>query len=124
MDEMEKVSTSMHFTINKMKGDMGFVGIFYIIMGAIYSISIVGAPFGIPMIISGLRLRESADSFTGYLTSNDSRMLEIALEKQGRFFFIQKVLIIITLILIALYIILIFMFSAYLFHNISNGRFS
>lgn len=124
MQEQTNVPTTLHFTIGKMTGDMNFVGVFYIIIGALYSITIVGAPFGIPMIISGLRLRESADSFRGYLNSNDSRMMEIALERQSRFFFIQKVLMIITIVLAVLYIILIFMFSAYFFHSMSGGNFS
>ncbi len=124
MDEQNKISTMMHFTINKMTDDMGFVGLFYIIIGALYSLTIVGALFGIPMIISGLRLRESSDSFIGYLTSSDERMLEIALERQGRFFFIQKVLMIISIILLALYIFLIIMFGAYFFHSMNYGRIS
>jgi len=99
------ISPMMQMTVSKMSGDMRFVGIFYIIMGALYCLSIIGALVGIPLIICGLRLREAADSFTSYLGSNDSGILERAFERQGSFFFIQKVLLIISLILIVLYVI-------------------
>jgi len=109
------ISPMMQMTVSKMSGDMRFVGIFYIIMGALYCLSIIGALVGIPLIICGLRLREAADSFTGYLGSNDSNMLERAFERQGSFFFIQKVLLIISLILIVLYVIFLIAFGAAIF---------
>ncbi|RPI66205.1 MAG: hypothetical protein EHM47_17215 [Ignavibacteriales bacterium] len=103
-------SSMFHFTISKMIGDMNFVGIFYIITGALYCLSIIGAVVGIPIIISGLRVRESANQFQAYLTTNDTMALEQAIERQSRFFFIQKVLMIITLVLFVLYIIAIIVF--------------
>ena len=96
----------MQMTVSKMSGDMRFVGIFYIIMGALNCLSIVGAIIGVPYIICGLRLRESADAYSSFLGSNDSNLLERAFERQGSFFFIQKVLMIIGLIFAALGIIL------------------
>ncbi len=92
-------------TISKLSSDMRFVGIFFIIVGALYSITIIGAILGIPLIISGLRLRESSDSFSSYMLSGDNNMLDRALERQSRFFFIQKIFIIISLVLMVLYII-------------------
>ena len=108
-------------TISKLNSDMRFVGMFYIIIGALYSITIIGAIMGIPLIISGLRLRESSDSFSSYMLSGDNNMLERALERQSRFFFIQKIFIIITLVVMVLYIIaivvLIITFLPYLNSN-------
>jgi hypothetical protein len=95
----------MRTTVSKLSSDMRFVGIFFIIVGVLYSITIIGAILGIPLIISGLRLRESSDSFTSYMLSGDNNMLERALERQSRFFFIQKIFIIITLVVMVLYII-------------------
>lgn len=92
-------------TITKLSSDMRFVGVFFIIVGALYSLTIIGAILGIPLIISGLRLRESSDSFSSYMLSGDNNMLERALERQSRFFFIQKIFIIITLVVMVLYII-------------------
>jgi len=92
-------------TISKLSSDMRFVGIFFIIVGVLYSVTIIGAILGIPLIISGLRLRESSDSFSSYMLSSDNNMLERALERQSRLFFIQKIFIIITLVFMVLYII-------------------
>jgi hypothetical protein len=102
-------------SVNKMTGDMKFVGIFYIIFGAIYCLTIIGALIGVPLIICGLRIRESADAYSGYVSSNDTNMLERAFERQGSFFFIQKVLLIIGLVLMVLYIIMIIAFGAAMF---------
>jgi hypothetical protein len=115
------VSPMAQMTINKMSGDMRFVGIFYIIMGALYCLSIVGAIIGIPFIICGLRLRESADAFNGYVSSTDTNMLERAMERQSKFFFIQKVLMIIALVMLIIYVIMIIMFSATMFSAMGSG---
>lgn len=122
MDESVTASPTLRITVNKMTGDMQFVGIFYIIIGALQCLSIIGAIIGIPLIICGLRLRESADSFRGYLTTNDSGMLENALERQGRFFFIQKVLLIISIVIFVLYIIFIIVFGISMFTSMSHYR--
>lgn len=113
----------LHFTISKMTGDMNFVGIFYIITGALYCISIIGAVVGIPIIISGLRVRESANHFQNYLATNDPLALEQAIERQSRFFFIQKVLMIITIILFILYVILIIVLIGFFATYFESGNF-
>lgn len=117
------VTPMAQMTITKMSGDMRFVGIFYIIMGALYCLSIIGAIVGIPLIICGLRLRESADAYSGYLSSSDTNMLDRAFERQGSFFFIQKVLMIIALVLIVLYIIFLIAFGAAIF-SAMGGNYS
>ncbi|MFZ0454508.1 MAG: DUF5362 domain-containing protein [Ignavibacteriaceae bacterium] len=122
MDESVSVSPILQITVNKMTGDMQFVGIFYIIIGALQCLSIIGAIVGIPLIICGLRLRESADSFRGYLTTNDTGMLENALERQSRFFFIQKILLIISIVIFVLYIIFIIVFGISMFTSMSHYR--
>ena len=122
MDENVSISPTLQMTVNKMTGDMQFVGIFYIIIGALQCLSIFGAIIGIPVIICGLRLRESADSFKGYLATGDSLMLENAMERQGRFFSIQKVLIIIYIALFALSIIALIIFGLSVFSTLSHYR--
>ncbi len=121
MNGTSALTPMAQMTINKMSGDMRFVGVFYIIMGAIECLTIIGAIVGIPLIICGLRLRESADAYTGYMGSNDLTMLERAFERQGSFFFIQKVLMIIGLIFIVLYIILLIAFGAAIFSAMSGN---
>jgi hypothetical protein len=122
MDQAVSISPAFQYTVNKMTGDMQFVGVFYIIIGALECLSIIGAIVGIPLIICGLRLRESADSFRGYLMSGDSMMLERALEREGRFFFIQKVLLIITIVFFVLYVIFLVIFGLSMLSSFQNFR--
>ncbi len=96
---------AFHALVTKLNVDMRFVGIFQIIYGAITCLGIITAVIGVPLIIGGVRLREAADSLTGYLQSGDFNVLQRALERQERYFFIQKVFIIITLVLLGLYIL-------------------
>ncbi len=98
-------TTILQGRLREMSKHMGFVGLFCIIYGAIACLSIVGAIIGIPYIIAGLRIRESADSYLAFSTSSDARQLLTAFEKQSSFFFIMKVLIIIALVIFALYLI-------------------
>lgn len=93
--------------VKKMAADMKFNGVFTIIYGALNCLTIIGAIIGVPMIFAGLRLNEASDLFKAYLNSGDFVSLSNALERQGRYFFINKVLIIIALVFIALYIIVI-----------------
>jgi Family of unknown function (DUF5362) len=113
----------MQMTVSKMSGDMRFVGIFYIITGALNCLSIIGAIIGIPYIICGLRLRESADAYNSYLGSNDVNLLERAFERQGSFFFIQKVLLIIGIVIAVLAIIFFIAFGAMIFNSF-GGHYS
>jgi hypothetical protein len=122
MDQATEISPTLHYTVSKMTGDMQFVGIFYIIIGAIECLTIIGAIIGIPIIICGLRLRESADAFRGYITSSDSHMLERALERESRFFFIQKVFLIISLVLFVLYIIFLVVFGLTMFSHFQEFK--
>ena len=94
------------FVVKKMTSDMRFVGLFTIIYGALSCLSIIGAIVGVPLIIAGLRLRESADAFVAYLTSKEENTLIKGFDLQGKYFFINKVIIIITLILMAISIII------------------
>lgn len=114
MNETGTFSPMFQITLTKMTRDMNFLGMFFIIIGALYSLTIVGALLGIPFIISGLRLRESANSFSSYAASSDAFTLEQALERQSRFFFIQKVLAIIAIVLLVIYIIFMIVFGVYI----------
>lgn len=103
------------YIMPKMSGDMRFVGIISIIYGALSSLTIIGAVFGIPMIFAGLRLREAADFFTNFSKNSDPILLQNAFERQSRFFNIIKVLIIISLIFLVAYILVIVLFGGYFF---------
>ncbi|MFC2131029.1 DUF5362 family protein [Bacteroidota bacterium] len=105
-------------TVIKMSRDMKFLAVIAIIYGVICCLSIIGALFGVPYIIAGIRLKEAASHFFNYGKVNNIAELELAIERQQRFFFIFKVLVIIgviiTVTIIIVYIIFIGIF-------LSNG---
>jgi len=107
-----KPPTLFQITFDKMVGDMRFVGMFSIIYGAIACITIIGAVFGVPIIIVGLRMREAADQFSIFRTTNDASAMRSGFELQGKYFKIIKILIIVSLVLTLIYIILIVFFLA------------
>lgn len=90
---------------SKMTSDMKFLGVFYIIYGVLASLSIIGAIIGIPLLISGLRLREAADELNSFRGTNDSNYLRRGFELQGKFFKIQKIIIIVGIVITVLYVL-------------------
>jgi hypothetical protein len=46
--------------------DMKFMGYVYIIGGGLYCLTIIGAIVGVPVLISGLRLKDAGESFASY----------------------------------------------------------
>jgi hypothetical protein len=90
--------------VTKLAGDMNFIGVLTIIGGAFYCLTIIGAIVGIPMIIAGIRLNESCREFREYRNTKRAANLFRALEREGRFFFILKVLTIAYLCLMVIYL--------------------
>lgn len=88
----------------KMAADMKFVGMFQIVMGALCCLSIFGAITGVPMLISGLRARESADAFNSYQQGADPNWLARAFNGQAGYFKMQKIVAIVTIVMIVLMI--------------------
>ncbi|MFI5253407.1 MAG: DUF5362 family protein [Bacteroidota bacterium] len=107
--------------VNKLCNDMKFVGLITIIFGGLYCLTIFGALIGVPLLIGGIRLRESADSFMYFLTTKDLRMLENALERQSRYFFIQKVILIIGIVVLILYVMFIIAFGLSMLRLMRGG---
>ena len=99
--------------LSKQVKDMRITGIFYIIYGALTCLSIIGAIIGIPMLISGLRVREAAKEFEAYEAAGDFDQLAQGLERQGQFFRFQKIYVLATLAFIALYILFIIGIAAF-----------
>ena len=105
-------------TITKMARDMRFNAYYSIISGGLICLTIIGALWGVPLIIAGLRLRDAADKYDEHMRTNDIQAIYQGFEKQRSYFFIIKVFIIIGLAFFVLYIaFFIFMFSSGSFHN-------
>lgn len=108
-----KPPSPFQFAFESMTKDMRFVGMFTIIYGAIICLTIIGALIGVPMIFIGMRMREAADQFLIFKTTNNSATLRLGFELQGKYFRIIKILIIIQLVLMVLGIILVILFMSY-----------
>ncbi|HPG39943.1 MAG TPA: DUF5362 domain-containing protein [bacterium] len=108
---MSTMSPVANQNVQQMNSDMRFVGMFCIIYGGFCCLSIIGAVVGVPLIFCGLRLREAADSFTTWMTNKDENALTTGFEKQGRFFYIQKILIIVSLVFMVLYFAFLIIFG-------------
>jgi len=108
-----KPPSPFQYAFESMTKDMRFVGMFTIIYGAINCLTIIGALIGVPTIFIGMRIREAADQFSIFKTTNNSAALRLGFELQGRYFRIIKILIIIQLVLIVLSIIFVIIFMSY-----------
>lgn len=102
-----QVQTSMSENVPKMAQYMKFIGILQIIGGALYCITIIGAIIGVPVIFMGIRLREAADGFKKYLSSNSTEDISFAIDRQTKSYFIQFILAIIGLVVFGIYLIVI-----------------
>ena len=100
-----KPPSAFKHNFRSMVSDMKFVGIFFIVGGALSCLSIIGALWGVPLIIMGLRAREAADRFDYFSRSNDKQSLKEGFELQGKFFKIYKILIIVGIVVTIIYVI-------------------
>jgi Family of unknown function (DUF5362) len=94
----------------RLTGNMKFVGIYYMVVGVLASITIIGAIVGIPTFIAGSRLRDAAENLKLYNENRSDDTLNRALNLQNSSFFIYKILIIVSLVVMVLYIIGIIIF--------------
>jgi hypothetical protein len=94
----------------RLTGNMKFVGIYYMVVGVLASITIIGAIVGIPTFIAGSRLRDAAENLKLYNENRSDDTLNRALNLQNSSFFIYKILIIVGLVIMVLYIIGIIIF--------------
>jgi hypothetical protein len=102
-----------------MAGDMKFVGTFSLIYGALVCLSIIGALVGIPLIVAGIRLRESGEAYAA-VPMGDPTALSRAYSGQASYFRILKILMIVALVLIACEIVFIFFMGGLAFLHRSS----
>lgn len=90
-------------TITRMGRDMRFMAYYSMISGALICLTIIGALWGVPLFIAGLRLRDAADKFDEHLRTNDFQAIYQGFERQRTYFLINKIFIIIGLVFMVLY---------------------
>lgn len=118
MEDNNSILKSLMFS---MKGDMKFVSIMLIIIGGASSLTIVGLIYGIPMILAGLRLKDSADNMSIYLTTDKTSFFELGMENLGQHFKFMKMQYIIMIVMLVLYVLFLFFFFFATVSSISGG---
>lgn len=112
-------------TLQKTKGQMNFVGIMAIIFGAISCLSIFGAIVGIPLILAGLRAKDSAEKLGHFLENKEIGDLKNAITLVGKYFEMKKLFYIISLILTVLtiifYIVILVTFGGMIFDQMNSS---
>jgi len=103
-NSIQMQNPALYEMMSKMIADMRFNAYFTMIYGVLACITLIGAILGVPMFISGLRLRDSADEYKQYLYTGDIAAIFKGFENQKTYFFIQKVFIIVGLVFFVLYI--------------------
>ena len=86
----EPLTVALPVETEGMVKDMRLVGMFYVVFGALSCLSIIGALAGVPMLLSGLRLREAADDLLRFRRFGDAGSFTTAVAKQAGFFRMQK----------------------------------
>ena len=110
--------------VDDMARDMKFYSIFYIIYGGFVSLTIFGAIIGIPIIIYNLKLKDAADQYKRFARDKDFFQLNKAFENQKKFFFFNKILIIIGLVFMLIYIFVLVYFGLSIFMSSPMGEFA
>lgn len=110
--------------VDQMARDMKFYAIFYVLAGAFYCLTIFGAIYGIPLIIYNLKLKDSGEQFKEFARSNDFSLLYKAIENQRKFFFFNKILIIIGIVFTVLYLLLLIWFGTSMFFGMPDANFT
>lgn len=85
--------------LSELANNMKWVGYGYIVMGVISCLSIIGAITGIPMLISGLRAKDSAEKLDEYIASDNPGSYELFFNDLAQHFKMIKIYFIITIIL-------------------------
>lgn len=78
-----------------------------IISGGIACLTIIGAIIGVPLVIAGLRLKESNEAMLSFAGSSSPAALLEAMQKQKSYWNIQKIFIIIALVFVVLYFVVV-----------------
>ena len=86
---------------------MRIIGVLAILGGALYTLSIIGAIFGVPMIFVGIYLMQAASQLEQGMSGNPASLYESA-NKLSLVFQIVGILALISLVITILYILFIF----------------
>lgn len=106
--------------LSNLSGWATFKAVIDIIMGAISCLTIIAAAYGIPQIISGIRLLNATDDLKRYMSSGDTRRIGDALYNFNKYFKLSGIAIIIKIIFFIIVIVLYGMLLYYVFNNMGD----
>ena len=102
------INQEIQESAGKLQGWMILHGMLFIVPGALYTLTIIGAIFGIPLLIAGVSLIKAAGNFSKVAVNADEAELLLALKNQGLFFKIIGILSILSFLIPFLLLILVF----------------
>ena len=98
--------------IDSLSGWMKFIGIYTIVIGAITCIGIITAAIGVPLIFAGIALTQGSKSIKTYKNYNSPFVLNEVFISFHKYFKIQGILTIISIILSIIYLVaVVFLFA-------------
>lgn len=100
-------STEMNEVARSIATDAQWTAWYTIISGGIACLTIIGAIIGVPLVIAGLRLKESNEAMLSFAGSSSPAALLEAMQKQKSYWNIQKIFIIIALVFVVLYFVVV-----------------
>ena len=95
-----------HATLKNMAGWATFKAIMDIIAGIFASLSIIGAMYGVPLIIAGVKLLNACENFKGYIATNDIQKISESFTSLNKFFKLTGISIILKIVFVILLIII------------------
>ncbi len=112
----QQVQPQLPFLKN-LAGWATFKAVIDIIVGALSCLGIITAAYGIPQIISGVKLLNATDDLKKHISTGDNTRIGDALFNFNKYFKISGIAIIIKIVFLILGIILYSVILAYLFNN-------
>lgn len=94
--------------LDRTLGDMRFMGWVTLVYGVLSCLTIVGAVFGVPVIIAAHRFIEGVNRFEGWGRDRSEDELRLGFHELGRSFRILKIVTIVYLVLTVLYLVFLF----------------
>ncbi len=103
--------------LKNLAGWATFKAIIDIITGALSCFGIITAAYGIPQIISGIKLLNATDGLKSYMSSGDTTKMGDVLYNFNKYFKLSGIAIIIKIVFIVLFLVVYGILIAYLLSN-------
>lgn len=103
--------------LKNLAGWATFKAIIDIITGALSCFGIITAAYGIPQIISGIKLLNATDGLKSYMSTGDTTKMGDVLYNFNKYFKLSGISIIIKIVFIVIFLVVYGIIIAYIFSN-------